>query len=90
VALGALKALREADIIIPDDVAVVGYDDIGFSSYLNEPLTTVRMPMEEMDRVAFELLCRLIRGEVEDDEMRVVLDVDLIVRTTSLRTAEGL
>jgi LacI family transcriptional regulator len=88
VALGALKALRKVDTIMPDDVAVVGYDDIGFSSYLNEPLTTVRMPMEEMGRVAFKLLCRMIRGEVEDDEMRVILDVDLIVRATSLRNAK--
>jgi DNA-binding LacI/PurR family transcriptional regulator len=45
-AIGVLKALHEHRIRIPEDVSVIGFDDLGFASFLNPPLTTVRAPTE--------------------------------------------
>jgi LacI family transcriptional regulator len=51
-AIGLLHGLRELGLTIPDDVSVVGYDDIEFAAYTFPPLTTVRQPAEELGTVA--------------------------------------
>lgn len=56
IALGAMKAMWEAGIRIPEDVSVVGFDDLTFSSIYNPPLTTVRVPKQEMGKVAVRRL----------------------------------
>ncbi len=45
-AIGVLKSLHEHEVRIPEDVAVIGFDDLGFAPFLNPPLTTVRAPTE--------------------------------------------
>ncbi|HID57153.1 TPA: LacI family transcriptional regulator [Candidatus Poribacteria bacterium] len=82
VALGVLRALREEGLRVPEDVALVGYDDVDFASYLMPPLSTVRIPKEELGRVSLDLLCKRIRGEL-DEPAEVKLDVELIVRDSS-------
>jgi DNA-binding LacI/PurR family transcriptional regulator len=62
-AVGALLALRQAGLRVPEDVAVVGFDDVPFSRFLTPPLTTVRLPIEQVGRVAVRQLVALIRGE---------------------------
>lgn len=59
-AIGAMRALREAEHRIPQDVAVVGYDDIPAAAYCYPPLTTVHQPMQEVGRLAVRLLIRMI------------------------------
>jgi LacI family transcriptional regulator len=61
-ALGALRAARELGRRVPDDLAVVGMDDIEVSAYTDPPLTTVRVAKEEMGRLAAERLIALIEG----------------------------
>jgi DNA-binding LacI/PurR family transcriptional regulator len=62
-AIGALTALSEAGMRVPEDVAVVGFDDSRLSPYLNPPLTTVRAPTEEVGRTAARLLFDQIKDQ---------------------------
>jgi DNA-binding LacI/PurR family transcriptional regulator len=65
-AIGVLAALREMGKRVPEDVSVVGFDDIRSSPYLTPSLTTVRAPTEEVGRVAAQQLIKLIRGGQAD------------------------
>lgn len=78
-AMGALAGARELGVRVPEDVSVVGYDDIDFAAYCNPPLTTVRVPAHEMGRLAVKVLVSLIRGSATSPQ-RYLLDTDLIVR----------
>jgi len=62
-AFGAITALAERGLRVPEDVSVVGYDDILLSSFFNPPLTTVAQPKKEMGRAAFRLLLDRINDE---------------------------
>jgi len=69
-AIAAIRVLREAGRRVPQDVAVVGYDDIPAAEYCDPPLTTIRQPMQEVGQVATRLLIQAIeqpgtaRGEI--------------------------
>lgn len=62
-AAGVYRALSEAGRTIPNDVAVVGFDDQRFSAYLNPPLTTVRAPTEDVGRIAARQLLQIIHHD---------------------------
>jgi len=79
VAIGAIDAARQANLRIPDDLAVVGFDDIPWSAYLNPPLTTVRLPAYSLGWKAGYLLIQLFnQEEIENDT--ILLETQLIVR----------
>ncbi|HEY8424955.1 MAG TPA: LacI family DNA-binding transcriptional regulator [Limnochordales bacterium] len=78
-ALGAMTALHERGIAVPERVAVMGYDDLYFAATSVPPLTTVRQPIAEMGAIAFRMVTRLARGERLDTE-RVLLETELVVR----------
>jgi DNA-binding LacI/PurR family transcriptional regulator len=59
---GALKALRQAGRRVPDDVAVIGFDDIDLARYTDPPLTTVRQPVAEQARIMVEMMLERIEG----------------------------
>ncbi len=59
-AAGALNALREAGLTVPNDISLVGYDDVLLARYLYPPLTTVRQPITEMGRAAAQLALQLL------------------------------
>jgi DNA-binding LacI/PurR family transcriptional regulator len=80
-AAGALRALRAAGRRVPDDVAVVGFEDSAVARYTQPPLTTVRQPIEEMGRQATRLLLAKVAGEAAG--MHLVLDVELVVRAST-------
>jgi LacI family transcriptional regulator len=65
-AIGAYRAVAERGLSVPDDVSIVGFDDIELGRGLIPPLTTVRVPGEEMGRVALERLHRLIADPDRD------------------------
>jgi DNA-binding LacI/PurR family transcriptional regulator len=65
-ASGAIMALREAGRRVPEDVAVVGFDDVNLARHLMPSLTTVYAPIEEAGREAVRQLIRLIHGEQAD------------------------
>jgi LacI family transcriptional regulator len=78
-AFGAIKALKECGYRIPEDVAVVGYDDIVYSSFVCPSLTTVRIKKFEMGFEAFRMLLQRLKGR-RKRRKRVILDVELVVR----------
>jgi DNA-binding LacI/PurR family transcriptional regulator len=80
-AAGALRALRAAGRRVPDDVAVVGFEDSVVARYAQPPLTTVRQPIEEMGRQAARLL--LARAAGEPAGMHLILDVELVLRASA-------
>lgn len=65
IAAGAVRALREAGYAIPRDIAVVGFDDMPICTYMDPPLTTVRVPKQYMGRMAVHRLHALIDGAEE-------------------------
>ena len=62
-AYGAMRAAAETGVRSPDDVSLVGYDDLQFSALANPPLTTISQPVKDMAAAAAELLLRRMRGE---------------------------
>ncbi len=82
-ALGAMQALQEADIRIPDDIAIVGFDDAAISSSASPPLTTVRQDVMLSGQVAAQLLISQIENPNGDQSQRKILPVQLIIRETS-------
>jgi DNA-binding LacI/PurR family transcriptional regulator len=89
-ALGAMRAIRERGLRVPEDVSVTGFDDLFFAEYLEPQLTTVRQPMRRMGEMAMENLFKLMSGE--DSVAQVRVEAELIVRgsTGKVRTNLGL
>jgi LacI family transcriptional regulator len=79
VAMGAKAALREANLRIPDDISIMGFDDIPWAKYSDPPLTTVRLPAQKLASEACLVLMGLMRGS-EPEERTLVLDTELVVR----------
>jgi len=83
-AMGAIRALREAKLRVPQDVSVVGFDDIQSAAYQNPALTTVRQPLREMGRIAAETLLRRIRRSGSDSAGgETMVEPKLIIRETT-------
>jgi LacI family transcriptional regulator len=78
-AYGAMRALREANLRIPEDVAVVGFDDNPASSKTIPPLTTVRQPISQMGSKAADFLINIIETGAQSTQ-KVILDTELVVR----------
>ncbi len=81
-AIGAMRALREAGMDIPDDVALVGYDDIPPASYSYPPLTTVHQPMQEVGKLAVQLLLHMIE-DPDIERVETLLKPYLVRRATA-------
>ncbi|MFJ9685040.1 LacI family DNA-binding transcriptional regulator [Streptomyces bacillaris] len=81
-AAGARQVLREAGRRIPDDVALIGFDDSVVARHMHPPLTSVRQPIEEMGRRMAELLLEEIAGR-SGERPTVVLPTELVVRDSS-------
>src|ERR1700676_3356582 len=83
-AMGAIRALREAKLRVPDDVSVGRFDDIQSAAYQNPALTTVRQPLREMGRIAAETLLRRIRRSGTDVHGgETTVEPKLIIRETT-------
>ena len=81
-ALGVLHALAESGRRVPDDVSVVGFDDLRLSAFTSPPLTTIRQPATEIATRATELLLDLTRGNPVP-QMLHLLEPTLIVRAST-------
>jgi len=77
-AIGVLKALHQHGFNVPEDISVIGFDDLGFAPFLNPPLTTVRAPTEMVGRIAAEQLFAILENR-NAGEM-VVLPTEIIYR----------
>jgi DNA-binding LacI/PurR family transcriptional regulator len=83
-AMGAIRALRESGWRVPEDISVVGFDDIQSAAYQNPSLTTVRQPLRKMGATAAEILLRRIRPASPRPTMkRITVAPELVVRETT-------
>ena len=79
VAIGAKAALREAGLRIPENISLVGFDDIPWAQYSDPPLTTIRLPAQRLAQTSCVVLMDLLQGK-EPPTRRLILDTELIVR----------
>ncbi len=83
-AIGATKALKEAGLRVPEDVSVVGFDDVQSAAFQNPALTTVRQPLHAMGMLAAEEIVRAIGGTARPDLARpLVVEPELVVREST-------
>ncbi|MDT0343791.1 LacI family DNA-binding transcriptional regulator [Streptomyces litchfieldiae] len=85
VAAGALRALTEAGLAVPEDVSLVGFDDVPPAEDLRPRLTTVHVPYEEMGRAAVRLALDRREGTTTGAEQRIVLGTHVVVRDSVAR-----
>ena len=78
-AIGAYKAIQEEGYSIPNDISIVGFDDIATAQYLSPSLTTVKIFTDYMGEIALETLMERIREERHLSK-KIVLPVKLIIR----------
>jgi len=81
-AIGALETIREAGLRVPDDIALVGFDDVPVATAVEPALTTVRQPIEGLGTMAAELLLNLLENPPDGQApgQRIILPAKLIVR----------
>ena len=85
-AIGAIRALREKDLRVPEDVSVVGFDDIQSAAFQNPGLTTVRQPLRKMGKIAAEtVLRRIARDGMDhvDHPQHINVEPELVVREST-------
>lgn len=80
IAIGAIKALKEKGLSVPQDIKVIGFDDISISKYMDPPLTTVRQPIYNLGEEAVKMLVNII--EKKEMGMNKVLETELIERNS--------
>lgn len=80
-AQGALRALREAQIAVPDQIAIVGFDDLPLAAHQNPTLTTVRQPIQRVGKLAAETLLDMLKNGVNPPR-RLLLPTELIIRNS--------
>jgi DNA-binding LacI/PurR family transcriptional regulator len=86
VAFGAIAAIREAGLRVPDDVSVVGFDDIALAAFFDPPLTTVRLPAFDLGLAAGTALLDRVAGRPVPN--RTLLPTELIVRSSTAQAQE--
>ena len=86
-AIGAIRAIHAAGLSVPQDVAVVGFDDIAMAAMAHPPLTTIRQEKAALGALAAETLLRNVAGAADDDAAAapatVTLPVSLVVRDST-------
>ncbi|MGY4110186.1 LacI family repressor for deo operon, udp, cdd, tsx, nupC, and nupG [Aeribacillus sp. SP014] len=80
-AIGAIKAIKAKGLKVPDDISIVGFDDIKFASIFEPALTTVSQPMFEIGQKAMELLIKLIQKD-KLEKSQYILEDQLVIRET--------
>ncbi|SHG22605.1 transcriptional regulator, LacI family [Microbulbifer donghaiensis] len=81
-AIGAIHQIKKKGLSVPEDISVVGFDNIEFASFTDPPLTTIDQPAEELGRRAMETLLQIIAGS-QPQEKRTKLSYELVVRESS-------
>jgi LacI family transcriptional regulator len=87
-ALGAYQAARERGLRIPDDISVIGFDDLPAARWTNPPLTTIRQPIAEMAAQATRMLLRYLETGSFGIQ-RVELATDLVIRSSTAAAVPG-
>jgi LacI family transcriptional regulator len=83
-AIGAIRAIHEAGLRVPEDISVVGFDDIVSAAYCIPPLTTVRQPLEKMGEIAARTLLDRIENS-GDYSAEIAIEPEFVVRRSTAR-----
>ena len=84
-AFGAYAGARDLGYSIPDDLSVIGFDDISFAEIVQPPLTTIKQPIREITRLAVERMVGRIQGTITGPVEHQSLSADLVVRASTAR-----
>lgn len=87
-AIGAIRAIHEAGLNVPDDISVVGFDDIQSAAYSNPPLTTVRQPLQRMGEIAAQTLLNQIENR-ETYVPEITIEPEFVVRSSTGRVRKS-
>jgi DNA-binding LacI/PurR family transcriptional regulator len=82
-AIGAIRALRDHGLRVPDDISIIGFDDIQGAAYHNPSLTTIRQPLSSMGNTAARTLLQRLRGQKDYPE-QITIVPELIIRESTL------
>jgi LacI family transcriptional regulator len=82
-AMGSIRALHESGLRVPDDVSILGFDDIQSAAFQVPSLTTIRQPLQKMGMTAAEMLLKKLASQTTPDLIRV--NPELIVRESTTR-----
>ena len=83
-AIGAMTAIKQVGLDIPEDIAVIGFDDIPLAVHTSPPLTTVRQPVREQGQIAAEWLLQKIESSAEMPREERILGCELIIRDSTV------
>ncbi len=87
-AIGAMSAFRDVGLRVPEDISIVGFDDIQAAAFMNPPLTTVRQPLQRMGDLAARTLLRRIAHEDPAPE-EILVTPELVIRESTCAPAEN-
>jgi LacI family transcriptional regulator len=88
IAVGAMKQLKNHKIRVPEDIGIMGYDDIYMSSYVEPSLTTVKQPIYQMGYKAMELMLNILKSsnkETSQEIKTIILDTEIVERNSIKR-----
>ncbi|MHB1376312.1 MAG: LacI family DNA-binding transcriptional regulator [Candidatus Humimicrobiaceae bacterium] len=80
IALGAINSIKKNGFKIPEDISIIGFDDMFFSAYLNPPLSTVHIPFNEEGTIAAKLLLKKMGNPLSHEVERIIVDTNIVVR----------
>jgi LacI family transcriptional regulator len=80
---GAMQAIREAGLKVPEDISVISFDDIPAASRYQPPLTTVRQPIHQMGAIAAQTLIDQLESDDTTTPRRIILPTELVIRETA-------
>jgi LacI family transcriptional regulator len=82
-ALGFLQAMATHGLRVPEDLAIIGYDDIDFAAAAAVPLSSIRQPRELLGRTAIDLLLEEVADPEQHRHRQVIFQPDLVIRESS-------
>ncbi len=82
-AIGAIRAIREAGLRVPEDISIIGFDDIPSAAFQNPGLTTIRQPLRTMATLAVEHILSRIRSKADSISEEIQVEPELIVRNST-------
>ena len=82
-AFGAIKAVTELGYSVPEDVSIIGFDDVSLSQFSTPQLTTIRQDTYQKGRFAAEILLNLLQGSDKGCNKQIIIDTSLIIRAST-------
>lgn len=83
IAIGAIRGLEAGGLVVPDDISVMGFDDVSYASLVKPALTTIAQPKYELGAKAVELIIKAAQTTKDLPPQHITLDVDLVVRDST-------